>query len=292
MDKTIQVFTGLEEGLQEFPFITELAMEDYILSNPNILKFGFDNITIDKRDFEKPLELSNGKLGRVDLFVMYNGSIPVIVELKNSILEEKHLNQLIKYLETNDKDKFLPENASKDTKWGGILIGTGVNSTLYSSLKDSAFEIALVQLNRFRTSLDQSLIVSNLIYPFQNLEDSSYSFNGSSLSRSKLVWACINDYIKKHPDVTFDKLNKLVNIPRIGDKLKVLFNEKAIPSLSKSYQDCYYNSKGQLIALEDDNNVYAVLGWWDKANIKTIKDILLNLGYEIDNYVIKIIKGK
>lgn len=279
MGSTVNVFTGLKEGLSEFPFVTELAMEDYILSNKGVIEAGFGGSLEIKHVNEKVIKLSDGKQGRIDLFAVYKDS-PVIIELKNDILEKSHLVQLVKYLDKGKKDDFFPDSKSSDVTWGGILVGTGIKPSLFDDIKNvDGFEVALVQLNRFRTTLDQSLVVSNVVFPFTKLGSrvKYYSFNGSSYSMSMLIWACTKDYVKKHKDVTFNDLSGLVNITT---GLKVLEELYKVPLLQKSYRRMYYDKPDQQIVLGETS--YVVLGWWGSHELGLIEKIISNLGYKVD----------
>lgn len=150
--------------LLKFPFRSELNMEAFIVENPQI-------ITND--DMSNPqiltyeLFLKDGRRdkltdGRIDILAEFNNDTLSVIELKNTIVSQKYLEQLESYLEKFSENKVEimnnidSKNDYSDYKVSGVLVGCDFDSSIAIKLQNGyntkhGCEIIGVKLNRYKT---------------------------------------------------------------------------------------------------------------------------------------------
>jgi RecB family endonuclease NucS len=90
-------FSANGTKLVPFPFVSELAMEGYIVEHPDVLKLPDDDEKPHVLELEKDWKRGEKGRGRIDLLVRYGDSTFAVVELKKDELDLAALDQLNEY---------------------------------------------------------------------------------------------------------------------------------------------------------------------------------------------------
>lgn len=163
-------------NIKEFPFFSELNIEAFIIENPQILSS--DEI-INPEIINSQIYLHAGRSegdGRIDLLAKTSNDILLVIEIKNGILNDIHLNQLGDYLKAFEKKKkdimqgIDPDNDYENFQIKGILIGIEITSSLKDKLLQGCIfgnsEIYGLIINRFTThDSTENYIMTDYILP-------------------------------------------------------------------------------------------------------------------------------
>ena len=71
-------FSASGSKLEPIPFTSELAMEGYLVDNPDVLKLSADD-EIEIKETEKSWKRGSGN-GRIDLLAFYGESVAAVIE--------------------------------------------------------------------------------------------------------------------------------------------------------------------------------------------------------------------
>jgi hypothetical protein len=277
----MQVFSRLMASTVEWissGFDSERAMGEYIKYNPGVLKMG--SVIPAVLGFEIPCvkagnkgKKTGKKDGRIDFLVDYDNFIAV-VELKNGELTKSHLQQLLSYVHGK-----LPieDSAAKNKRiTKGVLVGTSADCELLVELKkEKKSEIAIVTLNRYKNESDGQLFdIVNTPFPFAIRDYTKYVIEGdpTPYPKSKIVYACVKDFLNKNPSSSYSLLEK-----------KVDFKKTAVPALLKSedlsghpYEWAYVKAPFSV-----GDTSFVVRNWWDISEKEHYLQIARNLGCKL-----------
>lgn len=284
-------------SLQDFPFKMELAMQAYLLENPEVLN-------LDSKD-DNSIEIIQNEVQienqRIDLIAKYGTDYLAIIELKKDEIKKQDLEQLEKYLEkrkqvfdkitSNDNENYEFSDYDK-IKWYGILIGSSIEKDLMTQIvyegytytienKDDNIGIPIIAMtiNRFKSEEGNVFIITDKFLPekISNKDTTQYEFNGEIYGKGKLVLAVIKDYVKNHPDTTFDdlkcKFEVFTNTIVTLDEARKIANTKG--------RKRHFINPDQVITLNDESKV-AVSDQWGVDRIGEFLSKADQLGIEIN----------
>jgi len=168
---------GKVESIDTYPFADEPKdLEDFIIKNASILG--------DVAIINRQITLPDGK--RIDLWGLdLLNSKPIIIELKNKRIGDDVLTQIMDYyLYVKENPDSLKAKAMENTQFNEILntserdvnaiteafkedpkviiIAPGFKSELLKKLHLITFDIELIEMNRFKTSMDEILVSLDL----------------------------------------------------------------------------------------------------------------------------------
>ena len=182
------------------PFRFEHALQEYILLHPEFLRLSDQMHEPEITFYEK-----RSQEFRYDLVINYTDSDDTaIVELKKEEIDNDAICQIQKYLAA---EKELEPDF-------GILLGTSITKQAQDKIEKSKNLYAIV-LNRFDFGEIEN--VSTIIYaPKETVKDyTKYTlYNPSTnssitnLSKGKLVYEIIKEYVSSHPLKTIEELQK------------------------------------------------------------------------------------
>ena len=171
-------------SIDNFPFQREIAMEAYLIENPEVLS----------------METDGFKLGE---------------------LTETHLSQLENYLKERNQilHKF-PDiwdtKVSNQPKWIGVMIGAAINPDLMLKIRKGYYTgdeipIAALTINRYKGKDGNVYVVTDtyFIERVKNKDYTKYIFNGQKYGKSRLALAVIKDFVGRNPTITFSQLSKI-----------------------------------------------------------------------------------
>jgi len=294
--------------LEPFPFIAELAMEGYLVENPEILKLSddTDDDGIQIIEIEKEWKKKEEGRGRIDLLVSYGDSAYAIVELKNDVLTSEAFAQLKDYFEDETHlkavskslfDSFeLESKEANKFQWLGVLVGTGISAELkaeiekYNSNTDKPF--AVIILNRYKSGNQIFTHTDIAVRPKKSRDHSVYVFNGGKYKKGRLVLAMIQSYAEKNfGRLTAPDLMGLLSLSgkpiHIGGKPILINYDDAVNDSKRpnangnAYR--YYFIKPEEAVVFDGGIKLAVLDWWTKNDRHVIEKIAKALDYNFSN---------
>ena len=297
--------------LDSYPFPSELGMEAYLMDNPSILK-------LDDRKYGEPqiieCEMSIGKCtnrktrGRIDMVVRYGENLFGILELKKHALDKDTLFQLCDYLSEREKiveainqsDAVEVDLDPENVKFVGVLVGGYIDDELrkempITDLKNGNLlkehprqqtivgytdQISAITLERFRNPHTCEIVVLSTPVVKTNVKDTTkYQIDGEGrYGKAKLVHEIVKRYVKQHPEVSIDQLEKIFPTPKLIRTLGVFAEVQA----ARKRADRYYADRKMLIALGDGVKI-ATCNQWAK---ESIDEFIANvekqkLGFEI-----------
>lgn len=297
--------------LDSYPFPSELGMEAYLMDNPSILK-------LDDRKYGEPqiieCEMSIGKCtnrktrGRIDMVVRYGENLFGILELKKHALDKDALFQLCDYLSEREKiveainqsDAVEVDLDPENVKFVGVLVGGYIDDELrkempITDLKNGNLlkehprqqtimgytdQISAITLERFRNPHTCEIVVLSTPVVKTNVKDTTkYQIDGEGrYGKAKLVHEIVKRYVKQHPEVSIDQLEKIFPTPKLIRTLGVF----AEVQVARKRADRYYADRKMLIALGDGVKI-ATCNQWAK---ESIDEFIANvekqkLGFEI-----------
>jgi hypothetical protein len=281
--------------LKSMPFNAELAMEAYLIENPNVLQINEDD-QIQIISYELPLKNGRKKLGtdgRIDLLAFYNNETLAIIELKNNILRKEHYEQLNEYFV--EKDEILKKNIDQiqNTKdWLGVLVGTDIDSNLLKEIEDNklllqgTIPLIAIIIKRYLGENSQVYITTETFSSNKTKRDySKYEFNGGQYNKGKLVIALLKEYVKTNSNISLEELQQIFSQKISGGMEIIIDLDEAIkksitPNKKGKIYRQYFIKPDEIIILSDGRKT-AVLDWWDKTNLPHILGIFENLNYKI-----------
>lgn len=281
--------------LKEMPFMREIAMEAYLIDNPDILALDEDDLsTVEIVEAEVPMprgRRSKQGDGRIDLLAIYGDSTVGVVELKHGELNEGHLQQLDDYLTNVDqiKNKLRKRVEAEDPKFLGVLVGTSITASLKAKIEkglvvQDIVPIAALTLARYTGDDNNVYVVTDTF--FRNVSHrfdmTQYEFNGRVYGKNRLVLACIKRYVEDHLALTFSELERA--FPRKLQGWYGCFDtvENAQRILEKGEgrkNKRYFLRPEDLVDLADAK--IAVCDQWGIGNIGHFLEAAQNLGFKI-----------
>jgi hypothetical protein len=183
------------------PFRFEHALQEFIVAHPSLLTLS---------DTMKEVEISwvekKEKGRRYDIVAHFNDSgDTAVVELKRNKIDERALNQIKSYMSVSEQEKF-------DC---GILVGPSISPKTLEAIKTSKIQLYVILLNCF--DLGETENVSTIIYAPKEKEkdytkytlyNPSTNSSTTNLSKGKLVYEIIKEYVSSHPLKTTEELQK------------------------------------------------------------------------------------
>ena len=207
--------------LKAMPFMREIAMEAYLIDNPDILALDEDDLsTVEIVEAEVPMLLGRRSKqgdGRIDLLAIYGDSTVGVIELKHGELNETHLLQLDDYFVNTDpiRNKCQEFLETQDPKFLGVLVGTSIDSGLRASIENGRVvqanvPVAAMTLARYTGNDNNVYVVTETFFHnvSRRFDKTKYEFNGRVYGKNRLVLACIKEYVEDHPRLTFSALEK------------------------------------------------------------------------------------
>lgn len=278
--------------LKEMSFMREIAMEAYLIDNPDLLALDEDDLsTVEIVEAEVPMprgRRSKQGDGRIDLLAIYGDSTVGVVELKHGELNEGHLQQLDDYLANMDqiKNKLQKRVETEAPKFLGVLVGTSITSSLKAKMEkglvvQDSIPIAALTLARYAGNDNNVYVVTDTF--FRNVSHrfdmTKYEFNGRVYGKNRLVLACIKKYVEDHPALTFSALEKA--FPRKLQGSRGCFDtvDTAQGILARSGHRRHFLRPEELVELGDAK--IAVCDQWGIGNISRFLEAAQNLGFKI-----------
>jgi len=267
------------------PFGSEKDMGNYLKRNLKVLSMGdFSPISL---DYELPCEKakdknkkSGKKDGRLDFLVDYE-AFAAVVELKNGELNNDHLNQLKSYLNGKIPVENLSDRGRRNIK--GILVGSSISPELLVELNKKEYKkeyknrVSVITFKRYGYE-DHEYEIVDIYYPFSLRDYSKYFIENdpTPYPKSRIVYACVTDFLKRHHSVTFDALKNKVEVQKdsITERIPILLDSERLDS--HKYKWAYY--KKEPISLGDNKISFVVRNWWDISEEHYIRKVAENLG--------------
>lgn len=261
--------------LDRFDFERELAMEAYIFENPKVLSLDEDDFgEVSILDYELPVKDGrNTRNGRIDFLASYGEDYLAVVELKVGVLNQNHLNQLKDYLEhRHEIEKTLEKDGdSGEKKWVGILVGTGIESSLAVEITEGRViaegcQIAAIVLSRFGGEDGQVYVISDIYSAVKKSDKdrTKYEFEGNTYGKGRLVLAVIKAYVRDHKNITFTELRNTFpeSLQKSYGIFQMLESDKVKRSRVKGYKRFYFG-EDEIIELNDrDKTKIVVSSQW------------------------------
>lgn len=277
--------------LEPYQFLKELAMEAYLMENPEILNLDTENFS-DVEILDAEIALKAGrrdKDGRIDILANYGGEYLAIVELKLNEINEFHLSQLEDYIEQRDqilsKGEYWKEEVAP--KWIGVLVGNSISPSLQEKIQNGyqingQIPVAAITLNRFRSTGGKEIFVisdTHFKFNYSNRDYSKFIFNNQEYNKGRLVNAVVREYVNRHPDITSSKLKEA-----FPDEIQGSFGVFALHAeAERIFQSWghkrHYIKPEELIQLEDET--IATCTQWRPMNIRTFIDRCGELGIAV-----------
>lgn len=290
--KLYRHLTANHVTLNDMPFSREIAMEAYVMENPDILALDDDELST-VQIVEAELALPGGRNsrkgdGRIDLLAVYGESTVGVIELKLGELNDGHLQQLDDYLACPDKIRRTAEKHvdTNDCKFLGVLVGLSITSDLRAKIEKGhvvrgSVPIAALTLNRYKGDDNNVYVVTDTF--FHNVsrvyDKTQYEFDGRIVGKRRLVLACIKKYAEDHPKLTFSALEK--SFPRKLQGHYGCFDtlDKAQRLLDEQGYIRFFLKPEEIIDLSDQR--IAVCNQWGIGNIVDFVKTARSLGMKI-----------
>lgn len=262
-------------------FIFELAMEGYIVDNPNLLS----NITLGLINPEiKDTEMVLPNATRTDIILQYDNDMMAVVELKNVSVNDAALTQLDGYLKT-----LFTKKEEDVSQWIGILVGSEVEDAVLRRIetdKTLNAPIFVVELNRYFDNGNWFIFTKWHIPSYWNKTSKDYTkyvlnHVAGPLGKGRLVHEVIKDYIAKHPGITFGDLQRVFPDSLRTQSTKKVKNHVVALEENVYAEDRYARYFKETLPCADGNVV--VSSQWGIGNINNfIEHARRKLGYSID----------
>ena len=290
--KIFKQLTANNIEIKPYPFLKELAMEAYLIENPEVLTLDNENFN-DVEVLDEEIALKKGRRhrdGRIDILAAYGSDYLSIIELKKEEINEDTLEQLQSYLDQRDqilkegKDDYWENDVPP--KWIGVLVGTSISRSLQDLLEKgyqySDIPIAGIVLNRFRTAENNIMVVSDtyFTYKYSAKDKSKFRFKGKVYNKGRLVHAVIQQYVEDNPTISYNELLQV--FPNNLQGSQGVF--KTLSKAEQIYQDSgrkrHYLKPAEVIILGDGEKI-ATSTQWGIGNINGFIEKAVDIGYKI-----------
>jgi len=282
-------FSASGSELEPFPFPSELAMEGYLVENPDVLKL--DNEVPRIIEIEKEWPREKGR-GRIDLLAQYGDSTFAVVELKKEEIGLAAFAQLESYFEAKEHLNSVADSFQLEAKetnqfpWLGVLVGNSISAELKEKLisnnsDSNKIPVAAIILNRYKSG-NQTYTLTDVVFPKKGKDRADYLFKGGTYKKGRLVLAMFKAYAEEH----YDRLNA----SGLKDSIKdIPFRKPLLLDYDTAYTkdntpnskgNCvrYYFSKPEEAIVLKDGTKLAVLNWWAIDDMPVIEKIAKALG--------------
>ena len=274
--------------LEAYPFLNESVMKAYLLENEEVLQLDrYEEVKIHGYEVQWT---RGGQEGIIDLLVSYDRDNLAVVELKNDILNLKHLDQLEDYFKNGDlPDKTLdlfPELRVKDrSELIGVLVGTGIDSELLKKVEPSyklsnGSQLVLIVMNRFKSGGNIFVFSESKTAPKKAKDYTKYRFNNNVYGNGRLVLALVKQCVLdgKDPQAVgkgFDWNDAWTFLRNIND-FQVREDGK------RKYEGFYFlnGDKDELVVIGGEK--FAVSSWWGIDDMPRLLHNAKELGYIVD----------
>ena len=108
----------------------------------------------------------------------------------------------------------------------------------------------------------------------------TYSLNGGPLlGKNKFVYSLVSTYIKQHPGMPFDEIERIFP-PEMQGSFGVVRTMEYIRE--KNYDNRRYFQEPELILHSGDGIPFTVSTQWSKNNIQNVINLAMNLGFSVE----------
>ena len=292
--------------LEPFDFTSELAMEGYLVENPEILKL-FDDEHIEIKEIERQWKKGGGNDGRIDLLVSYGDSIFAVVELKNNKLDMEALKQLRQYLGNRAHlsavaNYFKLDSNESGFRWLGVLVGTGITDEAEKEIRlnnsnPQNIPLAVIALRRYRDDKEKRIytVTNVLVDPSKsgNLPPPPLQFNGRGYTRGRLLLAVVQTYARENNVKTGKELEARLqrHFPNdtkyhrhngrliLADYDWAVKDSKIVDAKGNTSRN-YFIKPEEAVVFQDGTKL-AVLSSWAASGVPVIENIASALGYSV-----------
>ena len=108
-----------------------------------------------------------------------------------------------------------------------------------------------------------------------------YSFMGTVYRKNKLVLAVVSQYLREHPETTFDLLRQVFPDGLHRSYGVIALQEKAQQIFDDTGHKRYFIAEDEILTTGDEQKI-AVCTQWGIGNIGSFLEIARNLGYQIE----------
>jgi hypothetical protein len=112
-------------------------------------------------------------------------------------------------------------------------------------------------------------------------DNTRYSFMGTVYRKNKLVFAVVSQYLKEHPETTFDSLRQVFPDGLHRSYGVVALQEKAQRIFDDTGHKRYFIAEDEILTTRDGHKI-AVCTQWGIGNIGSFLEIARDLGYQIE----------
>jgi len=293
-------FSASGTKLKPFPFISELAMEGYLVENSGILNL-FDDHEVRIKENEKSWKRGEGH-GRIDLLAFYGESVVAVIELKNGVLDEAALKQLYEYFENKKHLDYVADSFELSSneeagkfQWLGVLVGTdiqdGLKTTIEHNNSSGKTPVAVIILNRYKCEEERRVytITDTVIVPNKSTKDyTKYVFNEGVYNKRALIFGMIQAYVGKHFSTINSQefKNKINALKKKGKPILKDYDEAVredtTPNSKGNIDPYYFTTKPEDAIAFNDGAKVAVLNWWRISDMPLMKEIAKTLGYSFE----------
>lgn len=285
--------TANQIALKPFPFLREIAMEAYLIENPDVLALDDDELsTVSITDVELPVARGRPSRkgdGRIDLLGLYGESTIAVIELKLGELTQAHLDQLADYFTQKEQIRSAlgPVETGVDPSFLGVLVGSGIDQQLRTRIEsgyliEGSIPVAALALTRYRGEDNNVYVVTDTFFHYtgRTYDQTKYRFEGEVYGKNRLVLAVITAYAASHPGVSYAEL-RAVFPDKIQGRTPGCFStvEAAQQVIDSTGHRRHFIAPHQLIQLEDAT--VAVSTQWGIKNIGRFLDVATRLGFQI-----------
>ncbi len=277
---------GEATPIQLKPFIFELAMEGYLADNPAILsnvELGLEDPEV--MEVEEQIDSDN----RIDMLLRYTNDSIAVVELKKGIVNDKALQQLIRYLQIEKVEQQNQAEGDEDSPLIGILVGMEIDENVIQKIEGNnspqGFLIYGVELQRYYDE-GNWYVFTNWYAPKSVIGKKDYTkyiLNKKKerlLGKGRLVYEVVKDYMATHPGITFADVQKVFPDSLRNAKSSVVKHHVVELEGNVEPKDRYARYFKEPLSCVDGNLV--VSSQWGIGNIKPFIDYAKTIGYSIE----------
>ncbi len=268
--RAYHIYNHLVMPLDYKPFVLEHAMEEYIIEHPEILNLSdeYSSPIIDGK------EVTRGK-SRYDIVAKYKNDAFAIIEVKKGVIDQDALDQLKKYLVSED-------NTIEADEVLGVLVGSEIDSSIINTIEQSNNLYAIV-LNRYYANDKES--VHTVIYSPTNASRNYDKYTLidlqgkmiSNIGKGRLMYHIIRSYIEDAKP-TYAKLKAEFPSKLAGRGVRSnmpIVRENTLKPCDKMYIR-YYKEELQCI-----DRYIVVCNQWGIGNIESMIEKAQSMGMKI-----------
>jgi hypothetical protein len=267
----------------------ELKSHSYIYHiHPQLTKFSaFYNQSLRRTELiNKIYQIIEDNAGIKNEFKQYLGDLEIYKFILDLLNRSKHIMVIIDGInQENDEaissDRDAVVGITKYLVLKRFVSGVDIIYMLYSQTDDFIREG-----NKSRLHYSESEYKSNikpLISPTGSTKDTTkYLFIGITYAKNRLVLAVISDYLKAHPEATFDDLKRAFPDSLQGSPNGVFIRaEQAIDIRNRTGHSRHFLHENEILKTADNIRVAVCTQWGANLNIEKFLERARSLGYDI-----------